>query len=246
MKITNHFVFKQDILNQLPTCIAWKDDKSIFMGGNELAAKYCGLKSPLELEGLTDYEVKAPFAQHAEEYKRQDQIVLKEKTTLDIFGVYLCNHGIYETVMTRKVPLRKDNIVIGTLYQATVLSKKFITSFVNALLKIDNKYDDFNKNKQRSYLCNRKYIDDEINLTQRESECLFFILRGSPLPKIANILNISARTVEKHIENIKAKMGVHFKSQLIERAIAKGYLYTIPWFLNEQNFNVLVAIQGAE
>jgi len=56
-------------------------------------------------------------------------------------------------------------------------------------------------------------------LSQREAECLHYIVRGKSIKTIANILGISARTAEHYLERLKFKFGVSFKSQLIQKAI---------------------------
>lgn len=47
-----------------------------------------------------------------------------------------------------------------------------------------------------------------LNVTQREAEVLAWIARGKPNRDIAEILGLSPRTVNKHLEQIYAKIGV--------------------------------------
>jgi DNA-binding NarL/FixJ family response regulator len=47
-----------------------------------------------------------------------------------------------------------------------------------------------------------------LHLTQREAEVLVWIARGKPNRDISEILNISPRTVNKHLEQVFAKLGV--------------------------------------
>ncbi|WP_029005537.1 response regulator [Azorhizobium doebereinerae] len=47
-----------------------------------------------------------------------------------------------------------------------------------------------------------------LNVTQREAEVLVWIARGKPNRDIAEILGLSPRTVNKHLEQIYAKIGV--------------------------------------
>jgi DNA-binding response OmpR family regulator/DNA-binding CsgD family transcriptional regulator len=47
-----------------------------------------------------------------------------------------------------------------------------------------------------------------LQLTQREAEVLVWIARGKPNRDISEILNISPRTVNKHLEQVFAKLGV--------------------------------------
>lgn len=52
-------------------------------------------------------------------------------------------------------------------------------------------------------------------LSIREREVLSFVTRGMTAKMIAKELIISPRTVEQHIENIKRKIGIGSKYQLI-------------------------------
>lgn len=54
-----------------------------------------------------------------------------------------------------------------------------------------------------------------IPLTYREKECLFFIAQYKTVKEIARELGISPRTVETHIQSMKAKAGCHTKSSLL-------------------------------
>jgi len=47
-----------------------------------------------------------------------------------------------------------------------------------------------------------------LQLTQREAAVLLWIAHGKPNPDISEILNISPRTVNKHLEQVFAKLGV--------------------------------------
>ncbi|MEK6734723.1 MAG: helix-turn-helix domain-containing protein [Pseudomonadota bacterium] len=53
-------------------------------------------------------------------------------------------------------------------------------------------------------------------LTKRETECLKIFANNKTAKEIANILNLSHRTVELHLEHIKQKLGISFKNQLFD------------------------------
>ncbi len=52
--------------------------------------------------------------------------------------------------------------------------------------------------------------------TQREKECLTLISQGYTMKNTAIKLNISHRTVEQHLRNLKDKLGLNTKNQLVE------------------------------
>jgi len=59
-------------------------------------------------------------------------------------------------------------------------------------------------------------------LTRRESEVLEWVSRGKTNWEIALILNISARTVQKHLEHIFQKLGVETRTAAAARVLRSG------------------------
>jgi DNA-binding response OmpR family regulator len=59
----------------------------------------------------------------------------------------------------------------------------------------------------------------KLQLTQRESEVLMWIARGKSNRDIADILNLSPRTVNKHLEQIYTKLGVENRASAAALAV---------------------------
>ena len=51
-------------------------------------------------------------------------------------------------------------------------------------------------------------LKQELELTEREAEVLFWLANGKTNREIAEILEISPRTINKHLEQIFPKLGV--------------------------------------
>ncbi len=60
------------------------------------------------------------------------------------------------------------------------------------------------------------------DLTERELEVLRLIVDGKTSREIAESLVISSNTVERHRQNIMAKLGLHNRAELVRYAISKG------------------------
>lgn len=66
--------------------------------------------------------------------------------------------------------------------------------------------------------------DSTPQLTTREIEILDLVVRGQRSKEIAGTLNLSARTVEKHRENLMKKLGAHDTASLVRYAAKTGLL----------------------
>lgn len=64
----------------------------------------------------------------------------------------------------------------------------------------------------------------ETVLTEREDEVIKLIAEGRSSKEIAQLLTISVRTVERHRENILAKLGMRDRTQLTRYAIRAGLI----------------------
>jgi DNA-binding CsgD family transcriptional regulator len=70
----------------------------------------------------------------------------------------------------------------------------------------------------------RNHNKDDVRLTDREVECLQWIAAGKSDWQIGKILNISQKTVNYHVENVKRKFGVATRIQAVVAAMQQGKL----------------------
>jgi DNA-binding NarL/FixJ family response regulator len=79
------------------------------------------------------------------------------------------------------------------------------------------------------YLAGRKKLKEKSawdTITQREREVLKLLAEGYMNKEIADFLNISVKTVEKHRANIMNKLDLHNAAALTSYAIEKGLVTT--------------------
>jgi len=62
-------------------------------------------------------------------------------------------------------------------------------------------------------------LHTRLNLTRREAEVLLWLSRGKSNRDIAQILNVSFRTINKHLEQIYPKLGVETRTSAVALAI---------------------------
>lgn len=77
------------------------------------------------------------------------------------------------------------------------------------------------------YLQRVKFGQDENTydgLTNREREVLKLVAEGNTNQEIADLLVLSAATVQTHRAHIMAKLGLHNRTELIKYAIRRGFI----------------------
>jgi len=70
-----------------------------------------------------------------------------------------------------------------------------------------------------STTADEQQLQQTLSLTSRESEVLLWISRGKANREIGEILAISPRTVNKHLEQIFVKLGVENRASAAARAV---------------------------
>lgn len=79
-----------------------------------------------------------------------------------------------------------------------------------------------------------------IQLSPRESECLFFYVRNRSAKEIGRILKLSPRTVQFYIENIKEKFHACSKAELFDKAIEYAFFNIIPESIFKEHPSILL------
>lgn len=62
-----------------------------------------------------------------------------------------------------------------------------------------------------------------LHLTEREAECIFCMQHNQTIKATGTLLNLSARTVEFYLKNIKVKTGLRTKSEVL--ALYQNYSF---------------------
>lgn len=77
------------------------------------------------------------------------------------------------------------------------------------------------KEKKQYYLCGT-YA--HTYLTQREAECIYLLANGHTLKKTGDSLKLSHRTVEFYLNNVKEKMNLRTKKQVLHAIYDTDFL----------------------
>lgn len=182
----------------------WKDQNFIYQDVTENTPQLFNACRASDLIGRSEHDLSQKF--YADIYVRNDQKVLQSEKSW--CGIEVADwHGFGEImVFSNKAPLfdRDFAKVIGVIFLCYPV--EFTDFSPNELNFIDQLIEN-NKPK------------NPFKLTPREQQCLELIVSGLSAKEIARVMNISYRTVEFHVANMKEKMGCKNKAEMIVLAL---------------------------
>lgn len=217
----------QQFIDNMPISIGIKDFASQYLIGNNFFANLAGVPNNQALKGRYDNELNGRAKQIAHLFTVEDALVVKQKRTVTIlsYGFYANNKSLL--MYGKKYPIIDEKgaaLGCGFCLQDVTTSQLINLAPVLSLRK--TAHGNRQLGDQFSYIIAESI--PEYDLSNRQIECLFHILRGQSANDVAITLNISKRTVETHIDAIKYKLGCDTKTQLIDKALSAGLLNYIP------------------
>lgn len=243
----------KNFFDATPGCWGCKDSTSTFQYANAEYAKIMGLSHHLDTIGRTDFDMPCKTASYAEIFREQDQSVIVSKKTLQTLDIHPFADGQWHIYLfTKKLWLSKrSDTDTSALYQDDYDVSDTPTTILGTIfhgLDITHTHSDLLRSTlakwtghtQNSYVLATTYQKD-IKLSKRESEVLFLTLHRKTAKSIAQALTLSPRTIEQYVEQIKYKFDANNKAELIEKAIAQGYLNTIPRSLFSTQLSIILS-----
>ncbi|MBI2786895.1 MAG: hypothetical protein HYX60_11595 [Legionella longbeachae] len=206
------------VLENLNTLFIFKTRESIFTHTNDATARLAGYKTAEELIGKTDYDVKCDAQKYADLFRAQDREAfnLGMLNTIDIMKY--CDAGL-KILFTSRKTFQTQNGLTHLCSTAIELPPMILGEVYK---------NNFIFGKTGSFQIINEIKKEEIHLSRRETQCIFFLLRGRSAKETASILNLSYKTVEDHIEKIKCKLNCSKKSELFDKAFHLGIHQYIP------------------
>ena len=203
------------LMTQTPyQCVFLKDECSRYLYANSNFIQLMGLKNIQQLRQSTDQEL-STSPEEAKKYRELDCCILEEGHTL----------AVKETIAPKKnQPIIKT--MQGTLYHLSSKNNKYkgfvlgVVAPESQLLKLDwDTVFQLTTSELRDLLVKRSFALTlpwgDISLSKMEILTLIQLFKGQHAGEIANALCIKQTTVESYLVNIKNKLGVSHKSELI-------------------------------
>lgn len=208
-------------MSKFPFHLFFYDNDHRFQYINEMCASDDGFISTKDAIGKTVHETS--IKESANRIINNNMLVLKTNTMKIIEETLDRNDGIHLGGFSIKFPLYGDNNVITGIFGLyTHIDPQNLSSLANSLELITR--TGLLANPQGGNTIEKMFSGRELKgiyLSSRELECLRLLFTGKTAKMIAKALQLSPRTVEHYLENIKAKYEVSSKADLIEKIISK-------------------------
>lgn len=201
------FAMNFDYLLHLPVNIFWKNLDGVYLGCNDLMAKSISLSSNKEIIGRTLCEF----------FNEKDsKVILKNDNLVTTFEEAV-------TVVEVKTDQEEHKFFQSSKQPLYNVNGDLVGMFGYSLNFANKKYSDVQKLHRHMTAVLRNSLHaskNKVKLTKREKIIAKMTILGHSANEIADILFISKRTVESHLVNIKAKLAVKKKSELIRSLLA--------------------------
>lgn len=220
LHVSGHAKFQRvsDLLN-LPINVAFLNTESVIQDCNETLIKISGYKSIKDTIGGT---VRAAASREAAEFsinhdlqvaKTNKMIIAEENFVRKVDGV------TFQAITTKLPWYNADNKIIGVLCLAITIGCPGSYPLAESIKMLLNTslLNNSTKLNAGAFVAGLNIMDTY--LSKREAQCLQYLLKGSSCKRIAEKLGLSNRTVGHYIDNIRAKMNVHSKEELIEKVL---------------------------
>jgi len=219
---TNHL---DHFVRQMPGFVAWKTPGSTYASANLLCAKLAGYNSIDQYIGTKSHDWKCEAVNFADKIDAQDKWVLENKKTWNSLNILNFADSITCYLSQKSILTHPNGQTLGIFFSGTIIENSNIIGALTSLLQ-----DDIFKDKSgaKCGIYSISNFHQQIELSLRQEECLFYLLRGKSAKEIATLLNISCRTVETYLVHIKDKFQCRTCSELIVKAMQLGYYYYLP------------------
>ena len=184
---------------------------------SQKAAEQSGYSCPEKMLGTTVFDLKTPVVIVSDFVHKINMEVIKNEKGIAVFDISKYDAGVTAFLTFKKPFYDFHGNFMGVLTEGHTIAESKLTPFVSDLLQQAKRLDRLDKLGGIAFEIVDRY--HEHGLSKAESRILFLLTHGKTFVQAADLLCRSIRTIEGHVEHIKAKLELQTKSDLIEYAI---------------------------
>lgn len=208
---------------QMPGLFAILDANSCYQAINTQGSHWLGFKGKSNIPECTHSDLQCNAAKLAGEFTQQDKMILSSHSPMRILSYVNYSHNQWHLLIGEKYPFYTNE-------HQPMIGMRFMDINDTGLIDISRFIfnEKLNCYERKQFVYNITSKVNTPNLTTRQFEVLFFLLRGQSAKQIGNSLKLSAKTIETHIDKLKIKFACCTRTQLIDKAISLGFICLFP------------------
>jgi DNA-binding CsgD family transcriptional regulator len=206
--ISTRYGYIESIAESTSACVYWKDKKCTYLGVNHVFAHISTMQLN-DIEGKKDQDL----------IWRDDALCLVEN------DLQVIHTGAPKTFVEHHICF-KERVMRSFLSHKTPLRSrqgKIIGLFGLSFMLDENQ----SPNLATQNIQTKPSTELTFGLSQRQIDCLYYLVKGMTLKQIAKSLNLSPRTVEHYLDSVKLKLNCTSRAELIGKA------FQIPAIINK-------------
>ncbi len=203
-------------------------ETSTAISASQVAIKAFGFKSLKQVEKTSYYDIPVKAHKLAKFFVQTDKELVRGASSVKVLCYWCLRNDEKNLTFSEKMPIKDKNgkVVASLVHNLDITQYNLVDISRYLKLAERDKYIVDNNGQFHYKLHNNNH--HQYHLSAREMECLFYLLRGQAVKAIAQVLQLSSRTVESYFERIKYKFHCLSKAELIEKALLQGYMNVLP------------------
>ncbi len=199
----------EHLFQTIPAIIFCKDRKGKYLAANDICVQLTGNQFEREVIGKSDQSLWGKSSALSNSHDQEVILSGKPKSYIEYGKIHT---GKIIAAVSYKTPLcNQSGKNVG------ILGMSFLLNESNEMMPLLEKKGFVIDRTLINHIVSKECI--QLNkLSERQLDCLFYLVKGMTLKQIAKQLHLSPRTVEHHLEAIKNKWGCCDRSELISKA----------------------------
>jgi DNA-binding CsgD family transcriptional regulator len=222
----------EKILTQMAGYILLVNTKHEIVWANQKTIQSFGFESLDEIVGETYVNLKYGMSGRSESIKACDKSVFASNKQISCIGYNEYADGWKLAFCEKSLITNDEKKPISLISHWNDLTNYNLVDIGRFMF--DSEKNNIKSSKEFTYKIEEE-TSNRYSLSTRQIECLFFLLRGKTDKDIAKIFNLSPRTVESYIQEIKFKMQCSTRGQIIDKSFNEGLFNTYPKSFLDKN-----------